>query len=378
MVKYTVIADVHTDAIPIEALNKEKKVFLNFIDENPQDVVFFAGDYFHSKISPDSPYMRESLKFFAETAVICKKHKTKLRFIRGTESHDNSQLELLAAMDIVLDIDFRIINKVDEEELFPGFKVLYIPEEYVTDMEEYYHNYFKEKDKYDITIGHGLVDKAAFIAHIQESEETRTQAPVFKVKDLHEICVGPIYFGHIHTHMMLDRYRYVSSYSRYSHGEESAKGFMSGVYDIDKRDFLDLFIENTEARKFTTVKIKEDSNLFKEEPQVIISNIMETVYEVLEDFVRIEIHIPDEYDKSNLLIAMLNDSIRDKRVKLKVVATKKEKVLAKIKEDVNEKMQKYKIIFDKNVRPEEKLSEYMKIKYGVHISVEEVEDLLSN
>lgn len=374
--RYTIWADVHVDAIPIEALKKEKKIFLDHISTNQQDLIVIVGDYFHSKIPANSPYMKEAVKLFAEVCRICKANNTKLRIIRGTESHDNDQLDILGAMDVALDIDLRIINKVEEEELFSGFKVLYLPEEYLNDMDAYYHQYFDENDKYSMILGHGLVDKAAFIAHIQESEETRTSAPIFKLKKLHEICLGPIYFGHIHTHMLFNRFRYVSSYSRYAHGEESAKGFMAGVYDITKQDFMDMFIENTLARKYTTIKIKEDSELFDKEPQYIVSEALEIATQVLEDFVRIEIDIPESYEKSNLLVAMLNETIKNRKIKLKINTTHKERMVAKIKEKISEEMIKYSIIFDKNVRPEEKLSAYIKIKNGVHIPVEEIDDIL--
>ncbi|MNH44272.1 hypothetical protein D3C79_1063870 [compost metagenome] len=51
-------------------------------------------------------------------------------------------------------------------------------------------------------------------------------------------------------------------------------------------------------------------------------------------------------------------------------------MVAQIKEKVIEEMIKYSIIFDKNVKAEEKLSAYIKIKNGVHIPVEEIEDIL--
>lgn len=377
LVRYTVISDIHTDAIPIESLKKEKKILLDHLDNNVMDLVIIAGDFFHDKILPDSPYMRESMKLFAEIAARCKKHGAKLRIINGTESHDNKQLEILGAMDVALDIDLKIFYKVEEEEVFPGFKVLFVPEEYVTDSEEYYYKYFKEDDQYAMVIGHGLIDKAAFIAHIQESENTRATAPIFKVKQLHEICYGAIYFGHIHTHMQINRFRYLGSYSRYSHGEEGKKGFMSGVFDIERKEFMDVFIENTLARKFTTIKLEESSPLFKEEPQVIVGNILQTIHDVLEDFLRIEVNVPEKYESGSLLVAMLNESVRNKKVKLKIISSHKEKMLEKMKEDVKEEMMKYKIIFDKNVHPHVKIAEFVKIKNGVHIPVEEVEDLLT-
>lgn len=374
-VNYAVLADCHVDALPPEVFNREKVLFLDHIRSCQLDVIFLAGDLFHGKIPANSPLMRTVIKFFAEVCQVCIDRDIKLRIIKGTESHDNDQLEILAALEVAIDIDIRIFSRVDVEELFPGFKVLYIPEEYMSDMTEYYKSYFE--GTYDIIIGHGLVDKAAFIAHLQESEQTRPNAPIFPVARLHEVCIGPIYFGHIHTHMEVDRFRYVSSYSRYSHGEERAKGFMVGSYNTVDKDFVDIFIENTLARKYVTVKIESDSVLFNKKPQDIVYEVLSIIKETVVDFIRIKVDIPKSYEYSNLLTSMLHDSTRSRRVNLSIISSHKEKMVEELREKVDEMLEKYEIIFDKNAKVEEKISYFIKIKNDIHIPVEEIYDLMT-
>ncbi len=276
---------------------------------------------------------------------------------------------------MALGIDMKVINVVDKEELFPNFKVLYIPEEYMENMETYYELFFN--DTYDMIIGHCLVDKAVFVAHLQESEETRKSAPIFPLKKLHEICVGPIYFGHIHKHMSIDRFRYVSSYSRWSFGESEAKGFIIGKYNTDKKDFTDVFINNNKAQNFDTIKVSEDSELFNYQPQDIVLSIVQTANEVIKDNIRVEINIPNTYEQSTLLTNMLNETVKNKNIKLKIISTHKEKMVEEIREKVDQMLDKYKVIFDKGVPVEVKLSEYIKIKYDVNIPVDEMKSILT-
>lgn len=374
-IPYGVISDIHTGAQPVEILKYELDLFLDVFRESNWKVLFFAGDLYHMKMIAHSPHMTMTLRFMAEIFKIAKEKNCKIRIIRGTASHDNDQLNLISALEVALDIDIKIFNTVDEEEIFPGVNVLYLPEEYIEDGDSYYAPYYDKT--YDFIIGHGLVDKAAFIAHLQESEETRKSAYIFPVKKLHEMSHGPIYFGHIHKHMMIDRFRYVSSYSRWSFGESEEKGFMTGVYHPDDKDFTDIFMVNKRARRFDTIKISEDSELFKLTPQDIVVSILETVNDTITDNVRIEIHIPKSYEMSSLLTNLLNETIKNRNIKLKIVSTYKEKMVEEIREKVDQMLNKYKIIFDKSAPVEVKISEFIKLKYNVNIPVDEMSNILT-
>lgn len=374
-IHYGVLSDVHFGAQEEKRLRDELSIFLDELKSNSWRVLFITGDLFHMKMSANSPHMKSAMRFMAEVFKICKEKGIKLRIIKGTASHDNEQLDLLSSLEMALDIDMNVINVVDKEELFPNFKVLYIPEEYVEDMNSYYEPFFN--DTYNMILGHGLVDKAAFIAHLQESEETRKSAPIFPIKLLHEICKGPIYFGHIHKRMVIDRFRYVSSYSRWSFGEPEDKGFIMGKYYTDTNDFTDIFIVNKKARKFDTIKVSEDSELFKHSPQDIVLSIVQTAKDVIQDNIRVEVNIPKSYEQSALLVNMLNETIKNRNIKLKIVSTRKEKMIEEIREKVDDMLEKYKIIFDKGVPVEVKLSEFIKIKYDVNIPVDEMNAILT-
>ena len=58
----------------------------------------------------------------------------------GTRSHDKDQLEIFEIEKKYLedDIDMKIFRTVSSEKIFDDLEVLYVPEEYVSDKDEYY------------------------------------------------------------------------------------------------------------------------------------------------------------------------------------------------------------------------------------------------
>ena len=270
-----IVADLHCGAFDANIWYEElNNGLIKNLKKMPiLDFLIIAGDFYHSKISVNSKHAKVGLKIFTKIVKICKEKNAKLRIIKGTESHDNKQLEMLESLEELSDCDIKFIYTVEKEWLFSDLKILYLPEEYINDMNEYYQEFFNEH--YNYIVGHGLVDKAAFIASIQESETTHPKAPIFKVKQLESICYGPIYFGHVHKHMRIGNFRYVSSYSRWSFGEEEDKGYYITYFSPGTGNFKDEFIKNKYARNFDTVKIEITSSIFNKSENEIIKYLGE-------------------------------------------------------------------------------------------------------
>lgn len=340
------------------------------------DFLIISGDFYHTKISANSDHAKYSMKFFSKLLKICKEKNAKFRIIKGTESHDNKQLEMLEGLQGATECDFRVIHTVEKEWLFEDLKVLYIPEEYMEDKDEFYKEYFE--DTYDYVIGHGVVDKAAFLAASQESEATRSQAPIFKTDDLHEICKGPIYFGHIHKPMQVGRFRYVGSYSRWAFGEEEDKGYIMTYYNPETGEYTDEFIVNKRARRFDTVKIEYTSAVFSKTEKEQIEYFLELGTALLVDYLRLEINIPEEYPNPMLLTSMLNETFsKYSKIKLKINNNSKLRQKKETEEKVNILLDRFGFIFDKTLEPEEKISRYIKIKNGRNIPVERMRRYLT-
>lgn len=374
-----VISDIHFGAMKSEDLYDElDKGFLKYLNSlKVVDTVVISGDLFDNKLSLNSQHTKYAFAFLKKLIDICIKKTAKLRIVKGTEFHDNKQLDVLKFL-YNSNVDIKIFDTVGEEELFPNFNVLYIPEEYMNNKDEYYKEYFNKE--YDMIFGHGLVNEVAFVASKQESEITMSRAPIFKSEELLKACRGPIFFGHIHKSQCIkERIFYVGSFSRWIFGEDEPKGFMIVGYTPDTAKFEVEFVENKLAPQYNTMVVDYGSALYQKDEQNQITYILNMVNNLDKDIrLRIIFNIPDDYPNPLLLKTMITDVFsKHKDIKIIINDNNTEK---KKKQEMEEKiktlMSTYDFIFDKGISTEEKISKYIKIKYNKDISIDRMRDYL--
>lgn len=373
--KGVMIADIHFGALPVERLYNELEIFLDFIEKKSLDFIVILGDWFDKKINLNSKDAKYSTVFFERICQICIDNDIKLRIIQGTESHDNSQLEVLEILAKNKPVDFKVFYEVEEEELFPDFNVLYVPEEYINSIDEKYGKYMNKK--YDMIFGHGMIQEVKFAALIQSSETTMKKAPIFKSKMLCDMCYGPIFFGHIHTKDIFnDRLYYVGSYSRWKFGEEEDKGFYYVKYENDTKEFEAKFIVNNKAMKYDTIEIYEkESGFYKLNTENQIKYIQNLIQSFEYDFLRLQFYIPQGYENENLLINMVNESFgKYKNLKLDFKVNSKIKSKREVEEKINLLLDKYGFIFDNKIDTYTKINKFILEKYNKDISVEKIKE----
>lgn len=380
------LADVHIGALDAQELYLQlKEVFINTIKELPiLDFIVINGDLIDKKISMNSNHAMILLQFIDDIKDVIKSRENvvKLRIIKGTESHDNRQLEVLHS--VLQGIDYKIINTVETEYLFEDFKVLYLPEEYMDNMEEYYSEYLKDdcsEPEYDMIFGHGMVNEAVFSARSQESEITMPKAPIFNTKVLLTNCKGPIFFGHIHTRQTIRKhFYYVGSFTRWAFGEEGDKGFSIVAYTPSTGNYKIDFVKNILAKDFVTVEIGIDSSIFRKNNIVDqVQYLQDIVTAMNEDFIRLKINIPEEYEESQLFTNTVSTVFsKYKNVKLKIINNTKLRKEKKIEETVNLLLDKYGFLFEKSISHEEKILKYIKEKFNKDIPLERIREYLYN
>ena len=373
--KGVMIADIHFGALPVERLYNELEIFLDFIEKKSLDFIVILGDWFDKKINLNSKDAKYSTVFFERICQICIDNDIKLRIIQGTESHDNSQLEVLEILAKNKPVDFKVFYEAEEEELFPDFNVLYVPEEYINSIDEKYGKYMNKK--YDMIFGHGMIQEVKFAALIQSSETTMKKAPIFKSKMLCDMCYGPIFFGHIHTKDIFnDRLYYVGSYSRWKFGEEEDKGFYYVKYENDTKEFEAKFIVNDKAMKYDTIEIYEkESGFYKLNTENQIKYIQNLIQSFEYDFLRLQFYIPQGYENENLLINMVNESFgKYKNLKLDFKVNSKIKSKREVEEKINLLLDKYGFIFDNKIDTYTKINKFILEKYNKDISVEKIKE----
>lgn len=372
--KLLVIGDIHFGYYPAELLYKEFKLVINNITKDI-DVVFIAGDYFDTKLSLSSKHSIYAIKTFCDILDKCEQTNTKLRMIRGTASHDpENQLVNLSSIAKSSKVDFKLYLTVGEEELFPDFNVLYVPEEYMENKDEYYKEFFNKK--YQCIIGHGMFEETNYVTN---KTLNMKKYPVFNSAFIEKICDGPIIFGHIHKSQKIrNRIMYTGSFTRSRYGEEEDKGFIISTYETENNSTDFKFIVNDKATKFDTVSILDTSEIFSLLLNEQIQFIKEMISTYKKDKLRIKINIPKNYDNIKVFIDSVTTVFGNmENVDIVIMDNTKEETKQKTKEIVDKLMLKYNFIFDKSISYEEKIQQFIYNKKGEKIDLENIRKIIN-
>jgi calcineurin-like phosphoesterase len=375
---FVVLADIHIGQYdPAEHYAKELVHILNEINSMKNiDTIFIAGDYFHAAYSLESQETKYGLFFIMQIVEICKSHNAKLRIIKGTKSHDNNQLESFNFISEL--IDYRYIESVTDELLYPNCKVLYVPEEYITDKYEYYKEYMNKEKEYDLVIFHGLFETAIPIIKESTSEIHLPKAPVFLINDFKNCCKGLCIGGHIHKHMKIDDYiYYVGSLSRSAHGEETDKGYCVLGYDTTSSNSILHFKNNKYAKVYKVFKINDS---FKDmDVKTMIKNI-EIIKEKFNcDYLRIDIDqdVKDDTFQANLLL-LREYYQNNKSISIRLNVQKKRiQELKDEEEDIDKISEEYKFLLD-GTPLNEQMVQFAKLSFDRSITKEDVDKYINN
>lgn len=370
------ISDIHCGALNAERLNNEfTNIFLRHIENMKQlDYIIVCGDFFHRKLFLNDTHSTLAYKFLSEIMRISKEKDSVVRFVYGTESHECEQYDILTEIKNTENV--KIIKHVMEEELLPGMRVLYIPEESIMNKEEYYKDYFNEPLKYDYVFGHGVIrevmKEAAVIS--DNSSSNHRKVPVFSSAELGRITKGQVYFGHYHVNTEItDNIFYIGSFSRWVFGEETRKGFYEMTMDIDNGTYKNCFIENTLAEQYTTIGYGYDSNIYKSVDSMCdsLDHVEKLINTNALDHVRFEFNIPEDCENPEFIINYVNEKYKfNDKVKINIVHGYIEEKKKKQKEEVQEMNDKYAFIFDKNMELGDKCSLFITIEYNATVSPE--------
>lgn len=357
-------SDIHFGAFDGEQLYKELKAnMLNKLAKLPVlDVIFIQGDTYHYDLSLNSKHAMYSFKYFDKLFKIARKKKAKVRIIKGTKSHDHNQLDNLIAYSD--DVDIRVINTVDVEYI-NGVKILYLPEEYMANPDEYYKEYFD--DSYNYIVGHGMFEETAF--HNFNSEIKMDAAPVFDSKLISEIT-DLATFGHIHNAVTFKNIYYTGSFSRWCHGEEDPKGFFISIFNKNTCNYSILPIVNDMARKYVAINIDKiiRENDIDELPKKIES------YYINKEIYKLKLII-NENNNSEFMgkVAIIQNHFSYNRL---IEVTIKKSIIDDGDENVDT-IDKYHYLFDDTLDVYNKISLFVKDE-GYELSSDKISELINS
>ena len=367
------IADIHFNAIPAQKMYQQLDgIFLNYLRKHKVDMVVIAGDLYDSIVSLNSKASYLSIEFVRQLLHIASSRGIRyVRILKGTGSHDNNQLTNLKIFEASKEVNFRIIETVSVENI-EGMNILYLPEEYMKDMDEFYRPFFD--DQYDMIFGHGMFKETSFTASKQESAVTLSGAPVFDSKKLCDICKGFCIFGHIHTPTTIrKKITYTGSFSRWVFGEEEKKGFLVTTYNTESCSFKNKFIENTLAEIYRTVTVtKTDTDHYEEMVKTIMDDYLPGA-----DKLRVIFVLEEDRDYSLFINYLREYFAKNKQVVLKFVDKRQAIKEVEAEEKLGKLMEKYGFVFSNTISHVEKIKRFIQVRDGVETSEEKIKEILS-
>lgn len=384
--KYTglVIGDIHWDAFDANTLYSELiYAFIQKIESMDNlHFIIINGDYFDRKLYMNTTSALLSIEFMDNlVSLIREKHPdTKIRILYGTESHDAGQLKIFESYVSSNSIDFKIIYTVTEEELFPKVNVLYIPEELVRNKNSHYDDYLLKENHYDFIFGHGAIQEAMTYLKDSNHDSTRLHSPVFSSAEFEFACKGYTIFSHYHINTEIgNKVMYTGSFSRWQHGEEEDKGYYEVTVDSKKKEYTRNFINNIKARKFITFYYGYNSSIFKDKDLLYkeFGHIDEIINEKLIEYIRLVINIPVDYEDAEFFIKYINQKYAlNKNITVDITNGYVAKKQEESKEKIRDIYDKYGFIFDKSMKVEDKISEFIQVRYEKYITPQTILRLL--
>lgn len=382
-IKGLIFADLHIGAMNLTQQYSEiENVLFASIKKYKPDFIISLGDFFDHKASLNDSLSYYSFLVFTKIISICEEIgiSPKIRFVYGTESHEWKQYKIIETAKTNFDI--KVIHYCEDEELFPDFNVLYIPEEYVYNKSEYYSKYLSNAKKYDYIFGHGVIREVMKEAALSsdKDESKRKKVPVFSTGELMYACKGQTYFGHYHINTNInDDVIYCGSLNRWIFGEEDPKG----MYYIEKKndEYDNIFIENEYAEIYKTIYFGYDNRIFKD--MVLLNNKLSQINDMIRDGVinkvRFEFNIPPDIDNPEYIIKVINDKYKfNQNVKINIVNGYIDEKRKKDKEELDQWNIENAPLLDPNKSIEEKVSYFISVEYKRDITPEKIKIYLNS
>lgn len=364
-----VLSDIHIGSIKdvMYVYNVITEIFDNELILNKCDAVIILGDYFHKVMRLNEEYTSLAINIMSYLVRTCKKSKTKIRLLYGTESHESQQYRIFNYFMTDPDIDFKVIDTVCIEKLFPNVRVLYVPEEYVDSKEKYYHDYLYSDNQYDYIFLHGvIVEGMPQISYDPSPKSNEKKVPHFKSKELSSIsriCIA----GHEHSFKdMGDDCYYLGSLFRDSFGEEEPKGY--GIIEDGKFTF----VENKKAYVYKTYTYDDSSDVYQSADNILreINKIKEENSDIfdgrLSGKIRVIFKTPKDIDstfKENVRTLLFNDKYISSMIK------EPSEIMSELQETIDEG---FDFVLDNSLSITDKIHMYITRQYNSNISLDEL------
>lgn len=375
--KIVSIADIHWGAMDPVEMYEHLQYLLAFIRQKKDlDLVVLVGDYFDYRLTLNSKAALLSLRFFDELYNTCKESGVqRLRMIKGTQEHDNDQLDAIHPKE---DGDFfKKFYTNTVEETLPGLRCIYCPDEDIF-LEDYLKIYAENiRENIDIGFFHGNFDVILPKFVLEENLNHHTESIIFEKKFWAMRINGPMIAGHWHTETEDEPLHYIGSYDRWKFGEEEDKGFLYTEYNTDTQEYFHHHIKNPYARRYETLVV--DNSLVSTPEQ--FAELRDTVKKLHNADPLMKIKIKYLISEENLTAMQNFNEFRNvvsniKGVKIDFKDLSKREKKKKEKETNQMNFERYSYI-SRKTPVNEVIQRYLREDRGIDMSLEQIDSYIA-
>ncbi len=376
--KIAVIGDIHIGIPQTERLYEELQYFVHWLEDTDVTILVINGDYFDRKLLLNESSTLKAMQFFVQLMEICEKKQIKVRLIEGTMTHDMMQGVILEEIASGYNVDFKFIKTCGTEKL-DGLDVLYIPEEYPLNAEEFYAPFrFDEAGnpiQYDVIFVHGMLDSSG-LSQLENkaNKTTENSAPFFITKEWvkhleHGVCMASHY--HARQSTKDGKFVYIGSYSAWNFVQPSEKGWGYLISDSDKHEYSYTLPVNPYAPKYIDIQFSELGL------DVMNSSVDEIV---------LAINKKAEDEKIDYFKIFVRDLPIDKLELLKktyagnkhIIIEQKDSKLLQESAEAEEENTRYEYILNDSMTLPQTIQKFIEEEYGKKISIEKINAIITS
>lgn len=352
--KFIVLADIHWGAMDSYTMYNNLELVLEFIRQKKDDLDFvvIAGDYFDYRLQLNSKTALLAIDWFDKLVTTCKESNVKkIRVFKGTREHDNDQLEVFRPSYELNDEYIKIFNITTSEELLPGLRCVYCPDENMN-LEEYHRTYYNKFIPYpNIGFFHGNFDTILPDIEYNRIQEHQLATMIYEYDRFAKLIKGPLISGHWHVKNEFESLYYVGSYDRWKFNEEDDKGFIYGEINTETDEYLIHRVNNPLARQFKTIIVSSDECSTPEQ----FASLANTVNSYLKDdpsiMIRVSYLLGNTGEEAILNFNVFQKQyVTSKQVKIDLKDLVKREAKKAKKKQVEVEASKYQYVFDSDLK----------------------------
>lgn len=351
---FIVLADIHWGSMDSQLMYNNLSLVLEFIKQmkNKLDFVVIAGDYFDYRLQLNSKTALLAIKWFDELFTTCKESNVKrIRMFKGTREHDNDQLEVFRPSYETNDNYFKLFNTTESEELLPGLRCIYCPDENLNLVDFHQKYYMKFFPNPNIGFFHGNFNTILPDIEYNRIQEHHLPTMIYEYEKFSKIIKGPLISGHWHVKNEYKSLYYVGSYDRWKFNEEEDKGFIYGEINTDTNEYFIHRVNNPLAKTYKTIIVSSDEYSTPEQFSVLSNMVNENLKKDPNIMLRISYLLNSPSDE-----AMINFNIFQrhyatiKQVKIELKDLVKKEFKKAKKKQVEIEASKYSYIFNSDIK----------------------------